>query len=84
MKLKHLIRIFFLAIALTFSFQIAGAQSVPPQALRVSAGLFHTLVMTTDGKVRSFGANFNGQLGDGTYTDRNAPVIVPGITSPSP
>ncbi|MDF1884195.1 Ig-like domain-containing protein [Sulfurimonas sp. SAG-AH-194-C21] len=39
-----------------------------------SAGNFHTVAIKTDGTMWAWGWNANGQLGDGTYTDRNVPT----------
>ncbi|WP_345800162.1 fibronectin type III domain-containing protein [Microbacterium sp. AZCO] len=46
----------------------------------VAAGDYHSLAVTADGRVFAWGANFSGQLGDGTTTDRPTPVAVAGIT----
>ena len=35
----------------------------------------HNCITTRDGGVRCWGANDRGQLGDGTTSDRTAPVI---------
>jgi alpha-tubulin suppressor-like RCC1 family protein len=43
----------------------------------------HTLALLADGTVRSWGSNNDGQLGDGTTTDRLAPAAVPGLTGVS-
>lgn len=43
----------------------------------VSAGeLYHSLALTTDGKLYAWGANYYGQLGDGTNIQRNSPVPI--------
>jgi alpha-tubulin suppressor-like RCC1 family protein len=39
----------------------------------------HNLARTTDGKLVAWGQNANGQLGDGTTTDRITPVAVTGF-----
>ena len=42
----------------------------------VRAGLAHALALTSTGQVYSWGRNNYGQLGDGTNTDRDTPVVV--------
>lgn len=42
----------------------------------VSAGTDHSLAIRQDGSLWAWGANANGQLGDGTLEDRNRPVRV--------
>ena len=44
--------------------------------LQVSAGNAHSLALGSDGNVYAWGYNYNGRLGDGTTTDRHAPVRV--------
>jgi alpha-tubulin suppressor-like RCC1 family protein len=44
----------------------------------ISAGQYHSLALMTDGTVRSWGYNQNGQLGDGTTTNRYFPIQVNG------
>jgi alpha-tubulin suppressor-like RCC1 family protein len=45
----------------------------------ISAGIAHSLALLSDGTVRAWGSNKQGQLGDGTTTDRNAPLAVQGV-----
>ncbi|MBB4923063.1 RCC1-like domain-containing protein [Kitasatospora kifunensis] len=49
----------------------------------ISAGSSHNLTLRREGTVFAWGNNFNGQLGDGTDTNRNTPVPVcaPGQTA---
>ena len=44
--------------------------------VQVSAGANHSLALGSDGYAYAWGNNSNGQLGDGTTTDRNMPVKV--------
>lgn len=39
-----------------------------------------TFALSGDGRVYSWGYNGNGQLGDGTTTNRLAPIVIPGLT----
>jgi len=49
--------------------------------LFVSAGDNHALALKSDGTVYAWGANWSGQLGDGTTTDRHTPVQVSSLTN---
>ena len=61
---------------------IGGTSSAPAlvtgglKFVSVTAGGSHTCGVTTDGSIYCWGANAFGQLGDGTQTDRGAPVRV--------
>ncbi|WP_431047992.1 CAP domain-containing protein [Streptomyces sp. P1-3] len=46
----------------------------------ISAGSSHSLAVKTDGTVWAWGDNNDGELGDGTTTDRLTPHQVPGLS----
>ena len=47
----------------------------------IAAGYIHTCALTTSGGVLCWGGNSSGQLGDGTYADRNTPGPVVGLST---
>jgi len=53
--------------------------NAPVQA--VAAGVFHTCALPITGGVLCWGRNSEGQLGDGTYTNRAMPGAVSGLAS---
>jgi alpha-tubulin suppressor-like RCC1 family protein len=48
-------------------------------AIQVTAGAYHSCATLADGTARCWGYNNNGQLGDGTATQRTTPVAVDGV-----
>ncbi len=42
----------------------------------ISAGRKHSMILTDDGTVYTFGLNENGQLGNGSYVNSNVPIKV--------
>lgn len=51
------------------------------EATHLAAGANHTCAVSSVGSVMCWGANFEGQLGDGTTTNRLTPVAVQGLGS---
>jgi alpha-tubulin suppressor-like RCC1 family protein len=51
--------------------------------IAISAGGDHTCAVLADGRVFCWGANYSGEMGDGTVEYRNEPVAVKGLDRPA-
>jgi alpha-tubulin suppressor-like RCC1 family protein len=68
-----------LALAVTPSLALPQEQGIAPRSVSITqlaAGFRHTCALLSDGTVRCWGNNDDGQLGDGTTTDRPRPAVV--------
>ncbi len=50
-------------------------------AVALTSGQYHNCALTSDGAVQCWGRNFEGQLGDGTTTNRRRAVQVTGLST---
>ncbi len=50
-------------------------------AIAIAAGFYHACVVLSDGTIKCWGSNPNGELGNGTTTDSSMPVSVSGISN---
>jgi alpha-tubulin suppressor-like RCC1 family protein len=57
---------------------VAGGALAGAQVTRVAVGNTYACAVTTDGRVACWGDNSEGNLGDGTTTNRPAPVVATG------
>jgi len=57
--------------------------TIPSKTIQFfTAGGYHNGAVTTDGSLYMWGYNGNGQLGDGTFTNQDAPILVTTVASP--
>jgi len=54
----------------------ASSTAYLKDADKFAAGISNTLAVRSDGTVWGWGSNYYGQLGDGTTTDRSAPIQI--------
>jgi len=52
-----------------------------PALSKLDAGDYHSVALASDGTVLAWGANWNGQLGDGTTANRFSPMPVFGLSN---
>ncbi len=52
-----------------------GGESI----VKMSAGTWHSAVLSASGKFYTFGKNWEGQLGTGDNLNRNIPTLIPSI-----
>lgn len=73
-----LLALFLIGIFCAIWSGVADSAVTPnkPVKERIAAGGFHTVAIKSDGTLWAWGNNFDGQLGDGTTTDKNEPVQI--------
>lgn len=63
-------------LALLLACTACAADEAPPRVVAVAAGNAHSCLLEEAGRVRCWGGNYFGQIGDGTTEDRLRPVVV--------
>ena len=62
--------------------QVTLANGTPlSHIVAISAGNNHSMALTDGGQVYAWGFNVNGQVGDGSTTQRNSPVLIPNFNN---
>lgn len=59
-------------IEITSNFNLIGDEVIT----QISIGYFHSLAITSDNRIFTWGSNVEGELGDGTTTRKNLPVDI--------
>lgn len=79
--MKNLIKltVLFLLIGISATSCKKDKTTIEEPQIQISAGDYYSLVLKTDNSLWACGGDNNGQLGDGTSTDRNTlvPVFLP-------
>ena len=69
-----------LAAALILLWSSSTTPAHAADVIQVTTGHAHSCALLGDGTVKCWGSNSDGQLGDGSTTDRTTPVNVSGLT----
>ena len=54
-------------------------EGLPNNIIEISVSFYHSVARTANGQVYAWGKNTQGQLGDGTNTDRPIPQVIEGL-----
>lgn len=70
-----------LVLAMSACAEFTSPSHLLTDVVDVKAGERHTCALTSGGGLKCWGNNHDGQVGDGTETDRGTPVVVAGLTN---